>query len=39
MSLKSKFRPKYKLDKFIEKAKKKFISHYRKKYINKAGKR
>ena len=39
MSRKAKFRPKYKLDNFIEKAKKKLISHYRKKYINKMGKR
>ncbi len=39
MSRKNKFRPKFKLDDFIEKTRKKFISHYRKRYINKAGKR
>ncbi len=39
MKHKEKFRPKYKKDKFFEKERKKLINYYRKKYINKAGKR
>ncbi len=39
MKQKDRFRAKYKMDRFFEKARKKFINHYRKKYINKAGKR
>ncbi len=39
MKHREKFRPKYKKDKFLEKERKKLINHYRKKYINKVGKR